>query len=136
MAQFARESTRALTREQAFEALVRFTVKMRDLGWPSLPGLLGGMQPIGGAPSDPGAGEDWAEVVALAAPTLDPSDGDRFSSDAAYEAAFRFLAHQFQHRGIDSLQEVIDRLHAIPSDSRFKEVAVDWQAALSQPHSD
>ncbi|WP_156108718.1 MULTISPECIES: hypothetical protein [Luteibacter] len=125
-----KNAMRTLTRKEAFEALVSFTIKMRDLGWPSLPGLLGGMQLIEGAPSDPGVGEDWDEVVALNTPAANPTDVDQLSNEAAYEAVFRFLAHQFQYRRIEKLSEVVDRLNAVPPEPHSHEVADDWKVAL------
>lgn len=128
-AKMSKNAMPTLTRKRAFEALVSFTIKMRDLGWPSLPGLLGGMQLIEGTPSDPGIAEDWNEVVALNTPAANPTDDDQFSSDAVYEAVFRFLVHQFQYRKIEKLSEVVDRLNAISPNLHAQEVADDWKVA-------
>jgi hypothetical protein len=119
-----------LTEQMAFEATGRFAVKMLEIGWPSLPGLLGGMQLIQGGPSDPGVEEDWNAVTA----TIDgssPKPGGRvLSARQAYEVAFNFLAAQFTRRGLETLTEVVARLEPGEQSASWQEVIGDWKAAL------
>jgi hypothetical protein len=128
------EAALTIAEREAFEALIGFTVKMRDLGWPSLPGLLGGMQLIDGFPSDPGVWEDWHQVVMSLAQGVARPGERRLSSEAAYKAVFLFLGRQFQKRGIESLTEVVARLEATPPDSLAREVTDDWNDILRQTH--
>ncbi|KLD67139.1 hypothetical protein [Luteibacter rhizovicinus] len=121
----------SLTREGTFKAMVLFTTKMRDLGWPSLPGLLGGAQTIEGRRSDPAIDDDWAEVLATLTNDDYASTGDAITTDAAYEVTFRFLVIQFDRRGLEYLGDVINRLSATASEDNAREVAEDWRDALS-----
>ncbi|APG05911.1 hypothetical protein BJI69_19715 [Luteibacter rhizovicinus DSM 16549] len=111
--------------------MVLFTTKMRDLGWPSLPGLLGGAQTIEGRRSDPAIDDDWAEVLATLTNDDYASTGDAITTDAAYEVTFRFLVIQFDRRGLEYLGDVINRLSATASEDNAREVAEDWRDALS-----
>jgi hypothetical protein len=119
-----------MTEQMAFEATGRFAVKMLEIGWPSLPGLLGGMQLINGSPSDPGVEEDWNEVVATINGSA-PTPGVRLLSiRQAYEVAFNFLAAQFTRRGLETLTDVVARLESDDQSETRLEVMDDWQAAL------
>lgn len=120
-----------LTREAAFRATVLFTEKMRDLGWPSLPGLLGAMQLIGGRPSDPGIEDDWAELLGMLGSDDFSHRNDSFAPQAAYEATFRFLVLQFRRRASEGVDDVVTRLSASAPHEQAREVAEDWQDALA-----
>lgn len=125
------DASPCLTRERTFKAMVLFTTKMRDLGWPSLPGLLGGAQTIDGRRSDPAIDHDWAEVLATLANDDHASSCDSLTTDAAYEVTFRFLVLQFDRRGLEHLEDVVNRLSATASEENVREVAEDWRDALS-----
>jgi hypothetical protein len=116
--------------EHAFKAMVAFTMRIRDLGWPSLPGLLGGAQIIDGRPSDPGVEDDWSEVITTLGIEDHSSHDSSLSPQTAYEVIFRFLTIQFRRRGLESVGDVVRRLGADASSEQAREVAEDWQDAL------
>lgn len=120
-----------LTTEATFRAMVIFTTRMGGLGWPSLPGLLGGVQLIEGRPSDPGVEDDWAEVIAtLGADDFSSNDGS-LPPQAAYEVVFRFLALQYRRRGLEGINDVVERLGPAASVEQVSEVTEDWNDALA-----
>lgn len=123
-------TTVRLTSEATFKAMVLFATKMRDLGWPSLPGLLGGAQIIEGHPSDPGVEEDWSEVIETLGKEAYSSEDNSLSTQAAYEVTFRFLTLQFRRRGLESVNDVVARL-AAKSNEQAGEVAEDWDDAMA-----
>lgn len=119
-----------LSHQDTFEAMVLFTTKMSDLGWPSLPGLLGGAQIVEGRPSDPGVEDDWSEILTRLGREAHFSDDNALSPEAAFEVIFRFLTIQFRRRGLENVNDVVIRLGAGASSEQTREVAEDWQDAM------
>ncbi|QWT20179.1 hypothetical protein KPL74_20840 [Bacillus sp. NP157] len=124
------QGKRMLSEPMALEAGHRFLAKMKAYGWPSLPGLLGGMIPIEGRPMDPGVETDWAEEVDAALVDSADSAPRVFSPEAAYEIVYGFLRRQFQ-RGYESIGDVIDGWVTDPErgDSTF---ARDWEETVAE----
>jgi hypothetical protein len=118
-----------ISEQLAFAATLTFLQNMRDLGWPSLPGLLGSMFLVDGKPIDQVLEQDWADAVkATVGADMSTKEGT-LTMSAAYRVAFEFLDRQFQ-RGCEDIDAVIDALGPDASPEQAAQIESDWAEAM------
>lgn len=118
-----------ISEQLAFAATLTFLQNMKDLGWPSLPGLLGSMFLVDGMPIDQVLEKDWADAVNAAVGADMSMKEGTLSISAAYRVTFQFLDRQFQ-RGCEDIGAVIDALGPDASSEQAAQIESDWAEAM------
>jgi hypothetical protein len=122
---------KSISERRALTATLKFLVNMRDLGWPSLPGLLGSMLVVDGRALDPILEEDWKEAVESSVEEENVDDGGPLPISTAYQIAFSFLDKQFK-RGYESIDDVITGFGPNRTPERASQMDEDWALALKR----
>lgn len=120
-----------ISERTALSATLKFLISMRDLGWPSLPGLLGSMLVVNGRALDPVLEDDWRAAVEATLTEQGFDDGGQLPISTAYQIAFGFLDQQFM-RGYESIDDVIDGFAPSRTPERSSQMEEDWARALER----